>query len=480
MVSFRPTSSFGRLYPSYPVYNNITQANTTHASTASTASTGLEQFSSMLSAPSSMDDNLLHSLCLFLPDDSHMTTTTTTTAVAAAAPPSTSSDFFSHILTDHPIRGPAEQLVVPGQLIKDDKENWSDNNTQEEYQVVPAEQAKYDDCIMDNNSPNRPTTIRTLDFSNDIYIPLWAYQSVYCRFQKETFNYGINPFGDYVHLLFPPPSSCSSNLSTAAAAELFIFLDPSNTTNQHRPRPGFRHSSPPLQRPLDDEAMISFIKFLIFYLRYEIQIEKRFKVSRTSSVNVIKTWPPIKAEIHVSNNGLGAVSLTPLFRVLTSFGVQLCHLRAHRNRLADAGCEALGVLLSTTYLPIEELHLSHNHITQTGFKSLLESLIWRNKKLQKAIDNPSPAAHYHPPTCEQPPFIRLEYNCIRDVDNLSNDMRNLGYPLCLSSQSLPREQRCRARRCYTHDLVIICNNTSEKKNPIACLPILKVQSTRPR
>eukprot|EP00931_Biecheleriopsis_adriatica_P041172 TRINITY_DN23564_c0_g1_i1.p1 TRINITY_DN23564_c0_g1~~TRINITY_DN23564_c0_g1_i1.p1 ORF type:complete len:605 (+),score=151.93 TRINITY_DN23564_c0_g1_i1:96-1910(+) len=82
------------------------------------------------------------------------------------------------------------------------------------------------------------------------------------------------------------------------------------------------------------------------------------------------------ASINFSRCGLDDAAVRTLADYLYSRDIAVQTLKLFRNSIGDSGAWAIGQVMAHSSQPVQEVHLSHNSITEQGACSLLESIAW--------------------------------------------------------------------------------------------------------
>mmetsp|Transcript_22604 Transcript_22604/g.40801 ORF Transcript_22604/g.40801 Transcript_22604/m.40801 type:complete len:615 (-) Transcript_22604:205-2049(-) len=145
-----------------------------------------------------------------------------------------------------------------------------------------------------------------------------------------------------------------------------------------------------------DHLTANDVKELIAWMQG--QFEERFG----------QTLPRLTAiSLNFSRCGLDDNAIQILMEFLYSRDIVVQTLKLFRNEIGDGGAWAVAQFLAHTSLPVHEVHLSHNQMTERGALSLLELIAWSgqyplNTEIAGRKDSQGNA----------PVWLRLEHNCI--------------------------------------------------------------------
>lgn len=154
---------------------------------------------------------------------------------------------------------------------------------------------------------------------------------------------------------------------------------------------------------------------------------------------------PVSVEIDVAENRLadrgGRNLMSWVSRLVLKHpaGGRLRILKMYRNRLSDETCECLARLIAAQPESIEEIHLSHNEIQQSGFTALLVAL---------AMHPGSAYPRWTSAVDACPCWVRLEHNEVTDVERFLQVLEKEPAHLrvCLAPRN-NRGQSCTSFQC---------------------------------
>eukprot|EP00933_Yihiella_yeosuensis_P018986 TRINITY_DN15451_c0_g1_i4.p1 TRINITY_DN15451_c0_g1~~TRINITY_DN15451_c0_g1_i4.p1 ORF type:complete len:459 (-),score=67.86 TRINITY_DN15451_c0_g1_i4:344-1720(-) len=137
--------------------------------------------------------------------------------------------------------------------------------------------------------------------------------------------------------------------------------------------------------------------------------------ARRELMPIIKTAAiaPFATMVNFAENRIGSRGLEAIFQLLRDLKIGVRVFQLHRNLLDDAAAEVMARYIIECPQAIEELHLSHNQITQEGALMLIEAFMKAGKR----------GSPMYPPWDSRgrfrPVWLRLEFNWLQR-----------GYELC--------------------------------------------------
>mmetsp|Transcript_89705 Transcript_89705/g.225607 ORF Transcript_89705/g.225607 Transcript_89705/m.225607 type:complete len:789 (-) Transcript_89705:120-2486(-) len=108
--------------------------------------------------------------------------------------------------------------------------------------------------------------------------------------------------------------------------------------------------------------------------------------------------------VDFSDNVLGDAGLHAVLSTLNRLGVGIQVLKLFRNSLGRASAEALASWVTVSAMPLQELHLSHNFVPQSGFEAIFGAIA---KRPDYPAERPGGMG-------TAPLWFRLEYNAVDD------------------------------------------------------------------
>lgn len=84
---------------------------------------------------------------------------------------------------------------------------------------------------------------------------------------------------------------------------------------------------------------------------------------------------PTCSSMNLSNNGLGDYAVGEIMKFLVKEAIPVLMMKLYKNWISDEGMRAIGDMIKFTPDPVvQEIHLSHNYVTQEGALAIFEAV----------------------------------------------------------------------------------------------------------
>jgi hypothetical protein len=139
-----------------------------------------------------------------------------------------------------------------------------------------------------------------------------------------------------------------------------------------------------------------------------------------------------------SRNNISDAGVHRISAMMEEYGVGVQVIKFYKNRIGDSGANALARMIEYTveeFCPVEEVHLSHNNMTDAGVSHILDVVIRLNRyPFQRAQKGD---------ICRSPIWIRLEKNYVVNPNEVYGKLKAKQVKFCKAGSW----SQCTPRRC---------------------------------
>jgi len=161
---------------------------------------------------------------------------------------------------------------------------------------------------------------------------------------------------------------------------------------------------------LSDERMLSWGKWMDNELAQRAKCLKELREQDAEEESKEQEQQSFVAStLNFSRNDLGDEGIRSIVEYLKLRDISVLTVKLFKNNISDGGAWALGQLITHSPEVVQELHLSHNWITEQGACSVFESIM---RSGRYPYQPPSSDPDKNPAQRAFPVWLRLEHNAI--------------------------------------------------------------------